>query len=400
MGNDRDDPNKLANVADKAIRWAENNPESANRLIDVASQLAPSQTKQGGAQNHYPNQNSPYPPQAEEPQAKKPLRRGISTQSMIMMGVGALMLMLALGPIIFPAMAGMGVVGSTVMAVAGMGIFAYGLTKVIEDRDPPSTGNSNRIQPMPSQMVNEGHTPDSQMVKKGHTPNSQTNLQNVFEQVQSSGVLDGVKPKEAISKEVDEFRVKLMDKLALPENLREMLKSDTTEMESFKKGFDSHLRESFFANMGEKQTGKGDAGMGKEFLTKVNEDGSQENKAFNDFKDNMLALLRKDQEHYQSSTPQAHDELIAEKSALTTAINQIDGLRAGNKVSKESLDNSGFINVSPEKKQEANNQRLQNLTQANTKISDANKKLFTSKTTKTTTTSREVTSGGRGSWGI
>lgn len=342
---------------------------------------------------------------------KKPSEKGISTQTKLMIGVGALMLMLALGPIIFPAMAGMGVVGSTVMAVAGMGIFAYGLTKVIEDRDPPSTGYSNRIQPLTNQAVNQNgkamgmdQQQPSQSNNQGLGQDSSTNqttkpedLKKALHEVQESGAGEGLKENQVIIKEVDAKRAELMDKLALPDNLKKMVNDNSTDLPSFKSGLDEHLKKSFFANMGEKQTGKGDAGMGREFLTKVNEDGSPENKAFNDFKGNMLALLRKDQEHYQSSTPQAHDELIAEKSALTTAINQIDGLRAGNKVSKESLDNSGFITVSPEKKQEANNQRLQNLTQANTKISDANKKLFTSKTTKTTTTSKEVTSGGRGS---
>ena len=178
-----------------------------------------------------------------------------------------------------------------------------------------------------------------------------------------------MKSNEKIIKEVDAKRAELMDKLALPDNLKTMVNNNSTNLPSFKSGLDEHLKKSFFANMGEKDKGRGDAGMGREFLSKVNEEDSKEKMAFDQFKDNMMTLLKKDQEHYQS--PQAHDALIAEKSALTTAIENIEGLGAGNKVSKKSLDKSAMIKVGGDKKDKANQDRLGNLVAANEKIGKA-----------------------------
>jgi hypothetical protein len=385
------DGNQGEDITNKVISLAEKNPELVNRALDVLSQYAPTQTQQGGAQNPYQIQNSPYPPQAQEPQAKKTLKRGISTQSKIMMGVGALMLMLVLGPMIFPAIAGMGAMGSALMAGAGAGLLAYGASKAGEDRDPPSTGYSNRIQPTPNQAVDQmgnamgmaQQQQRSQSHDRGQGQNSsesqppgQQDLDNALKEARQSGAVDGVKSNEKIIKEVDDERNKLMEKLALPDGLKRMVNTNATDLPSFDTSFDAYLKETFFANMGEKDTGRSDAGMGREFLSKVNQKGSEENKAFEEFKDNMKVLLKKDQEHYQS--PQAHDALIAEKSALTTAIDKIEGLKAGNKLSKESLDKSGMIMVEKGQKDKVDEVRLGNLVEANKKIGSA-KQNFESK---------------------
>lgn len=392
MSKESGDKDQLGGIVARASDYVEKNPELAEKALDVASKFVPKQTQQGGAQNPYQIQNSPYPPQAEEPQAKKPLRRGISTQSKVMMGVGALMLMLVLGPMIFPAIAGMGAMSSALMAGAGAGLLAYGASKAGEDRDPPSTGYSNRVQPLPNQAYNQNGNPmgmvqqqqPSQSNNQGPRQDSQTNprtkpedFNKAIEEARESGAGEGLKENQAIIKEVDAKRAELMDKLALPDNLKTMVNNNSTELPSFEKGLDEHLKKSFFANMEERQSGRGDGGMGKGFLNKVNQEGSEEKRAFDQFKGNMMALLKKDQEHYQS--PQARDAIIAEKGALTTAIEQIQGLRAGNESTKTRLDESGILQVERGQKDIADKVRLDSLKTANEKIGKAKENFETKK---------------------
>jgi len=374
---------KVAGLASEALNSTERNPQLAGRAMGLAEKFAGAQGNGSQAQEQGSN-------------PKKPLKKGISMQSKVMMGVGALMLMLVLGPIIFPAIAGMGAMGTALMAGAGAGLLASGIKKAIDEKDSPqptSARSNNRIAPVGNSMASQGNDlsdlrqamqqqggqagQGQQSAGPGQEQAGQGVMEKAIQDVRKSGVGEGLKDNQKLISEVGEQRKELMDKLALPQNLKTMVETNSTDNPSFATGFEKHLKESFFVNMGEKDKGRGEQGMRKKFLEEINKGEINESKtAFNEFKDNMLALLKKDNAHHQS--PQAHDALVAEKKALETANQQIEGLKAGNASSKDQLDGSAKVKVGPEAKQKADKDRLGNLQKANEKISSA-KQNFVSK---------------------
>ncbi|MFM7620897.1 MAG: hypothetical protein ACKO47_04755 [Alphaproteobacteria bacterium] len=379
---------KIAGLADRVINLAERKPELAERAMGLAEKFAEAQANGPQAQTNGPQAQE----QGSNP--KKPLKKGISMQSKVMMGVGALMLMLVLGPIIFPAIAGMGAMGTAIMAGAGAGLLASGINKAINEKNSPqptSARSNNRIVPVGNSVGSQGFDlsdfrqagqqqgsqagQGQQSAGAGQEQAGQGGMEKAVQDVRKSGVVDGLADNHKLISEVDNQRKILMDKLALPENLKTMVEKNSTDNPSFTTGFENHLKESFFANMGGKDKGRGEQGMGKNFLEEIKKDEENESKtAFNTFKDNMLDLLKKDNAHHK--VPQAHEALVAEKTALEIASQQIEGLKAGNEVSKGQL--SAKVKVGVDAKQTADKDRLGNLQTANEKISSA-KQSFESK---------------------
>lgn len=379
MGKEGSGSDRLQNLANKALDLAKEDPELAKKTLDLFGQVA------GGGGS--PGQGS------ESPQPKKPLKKGISTQTKLMMGIGALMLMLVLGPMLFPAIAGMGAVGSAVMAGAGAGLLAYGINKARnESNSQASTGysSSNRVAP-DSQGLNSEKALEAlqKLVTQQSGPGQATSqdslrsggqeggIAKALKEVSGAGVADGIKSEDHLIKEVDAERKKLMDKLALPDILRGVVNKGDVGNDAFDSAFDKHLREVFFANLGEdSEKTRGDNGMGRDFLIKSSIEDTQEKKAFDEFKNNMKELLKKDKDSGQS-----HDRnvITEEKKALQVANEEIESLAANNKLAKANLDSSHRFYAGADRKEKADKNRLGYLQSANGKIDDAVKKVSSAK---------------------